>query len=138
VIAVAEKNAGRSLSVDFEGDTLGYLHSFSPFGSQRNLIDASVYGEDDASYVLGLKDGTEVNGQILLGDSDHGENAIQTAYDDDPDAPVTWTATHVSTGTSFSVTSILTQITYESALDGLFAMNFTAKIVAPGVVPSAS
>jgi hypothetical protein len=129
---MAEKNHGRTLTVDFNGSPLGELHSFSEFGSNRALVDASVYGEDDASYVAGLRDGTEITGQILLGDSDHGEAAVTAAYDD-PDTPVTFTATHVATGDSYDITAILTHIGFESALDGLYAMNFTAKIVAPGI-----
>lgn len=120
--------------MDFEGQTLGQLRSFSEFGSTRNLIDASVYGEDWTSFVSGLQDGTEVTGQIVIDEADAGKAALETAYAADPDTVVTFQATHTVSGGSYYINCILTKIAYESPLDGLYAMNFTAKIVNPGVV----
>lgn len=112
---------------------MGQLHSFSEFGSNRNLIDASVYGEDWTSFVGGLQDGTEVTGQVLYDPADTGAADLIDSYTNSPDTVVTFTATHVASGAAFTISAILSQLTWESALDGLFAMNFTAKIVNPGV-----
>ena len=127
------KYAGRSLTVDFEGSPLGQLRTFSEFGSTRALIDASVYGEEWTSFVPGLQDGTVVTGQIVIDPADAGKAAIEAAYSGAPDTVVTFTATHTASGESFDICCILTKVAYESALDGLFAMNFEAKIVDPGV-----
>lgn len=128
------KYAGRTLVISFEGDTLGQLKSFSEFGSERNLIDASVYGEDWTDFVTGLQDGTVVDGVVVLDPSDSGASSVQDAYANNPDDTVTFTATHTGSGDSWDITARLTKLAYESPLDGLYQMNFSAKIVNPGVV----
>lgn len=129
------KFAGRTLTVDFEGNPLGELREFSEFGSSRNLIDASVYGEDWTDFVTGLQDGTEVTG-MLLDPSDSGAAALIASYDAGSDTPITLTATHVGSGDSWDITAKLTRVAYDSPLDGLLTVGFTAKIVNPGVVAS--
>lgn len=128
------KYAGRSLVVAYNGDTLGQLKSFSEYGSERNLIDASVYGEDWTDFVTGLKDGTVVNGVVVLDPTDTGAAAIEDDFDNAPDDVVTFTATHVGSGDAKDITARLTKVAFESPLDGLYQMNFSAKIVNPGVV----
>ncbi len=129
------KYSGRTLTVDFEGSPLGELREFSEFGSTRALIDASVYGEDWTDFVTGLQDGTEVTG-ILLDPSDTGAAALIASYEGGSDTPVTLTATHVGSGDAWDITAKLTKVAYMSPLDGLLQLNFTAKIVNPGVVAS--
>lgn len=128
------KYAGRSLVVSYEGDTLGQLKSFSEYGSERNLIDASVYGEDWTDFVTGLQDGTVVNGVVVLDPTDTGATAIQTDFENNPDDVVTFTATHEGSSDTKDITGRLTKVAFESPLDGLYQMNFSFKIVNPGVV----
>jgi hypothetical protein len=83
------KFAGRTLTVDIGGSPAGQMTSLAPFGSKRNLVDASVYGEEWTDFVLGLKDGDEVAATFAFDPGDTGQDAIITAYEDNPDTPVT-------------------------------------------------
>lgn len=129
------KFAGRTLTADFEGTPIGELREFSEFGSERALIDASVYGEDWTDFVTGLQDGTVVTG-MCLDPSDGGAAAIQSSYEAGSDTPVTISVSHTGSGEGWDITCRLTKVAFESPLDGLLQMNFAAKIVNPGVVAS--
>jgi hypothetical protein len=130
------KFAGRSATFDFDGTPIGQLRSVGAFGSSRNQIDASVYGEEWTSFVLGLQDGDEMQLVAAHDPADSGQAAIATAYDTAPDTPATLTITHVDSGAAWDVTVIVAAVSYETALDGLLTQNATLKIVNPGVVAS--
>jgi hypothetical protein len=130
------KYGARSTTFDFEGQPIDQVRSFAPFGSSRNLIDASVYGDEWTSFVLGLKDGDEVQMVCAFDPSSTTQAAIATAYDTAPDTPVTFSIAHADSGAGWDVTCILTAVAYDPPLDGLLALNITLKIVDPGVEAS--
>lgn len=130
------KYAGRSATFDFDGTPVGQVRSVGAFGSSRAQIDASVYGEDWTSFVLGLQDGDEMAMVCAHDPADAGQAAIASAYDTSPDTPATLTITHADSGAAWDVTVIVAAVSYETALDGLLVQNATLKIVNPGVVAS--
>jgi len=130
------KYSGRTLSVEIDGTPAGQMTSLAPFGSSRNLIDASVYGEEWTDFVTGLQDGDEVDVVFARDPADTGQNAFVTAYTDTSDTPVTLTVTHEGSGEAFDVTALITALSYGAPLDGLYTINSTLKIVNPGVVPA--
>jgi hypothetical protein len=129
------KYSGRTLAVDVNGTPAGQMTSLAAFGSSRNLIDASVYGEEWTDFVTGLQDGDEVAAVFARDPADTGQDALVTAYTDTSDTPIALTVTHEGSGESFTVTCLITALAYDSPLDGLYALNTTLKIVNPGVVP---
>jgi len=135
VVVVAVKYAGRTLTIDFEGTPVANIRSVSEYGSSRNLIDASVYGEVWTDTVLGLQDGTVLTIQVALDPADAGADAIESFYTDNADDVAVWTFNHVGSGETVDVSTKITKVARESPLDGLYAMNVEAKIVNPGVVP---
>jgi len=128
------KYAGRGIEVDVDGTTVGQLTAFGEVGSNRDLIDASAYGDDWKDYVLGQQDGTEVSFTIAYDPVEAGAVALLDAYENAPDTPVTFTLTHTEAGLSLYVTAIITQLTRGGDLGGLLQMSGTAKIVNPGVI----
>lgn len=129
------KYSGRTLSVDVNGTPAGQMTSLAPFGSSRNLIDASVYGEEWTDFVTGLQDGDEVEAVFARDPADTGQDALITAYTDTSDTPIELGVTHDGSGESFTVTCLITALAYGAPLDGLYTLNTTLKIVNPGVVP---
>lgn len=130
------KYSGRTLTVDVNGTAAGQMTSLAPFGSSRNLIDASVYGETWTDFVTGLQDGDEVDAVFARDPADTGQDALVTAYTSTSDTPLTLTVTHGGSGEAFTVTCLITALSYGSPLDGLYTLNTTLKIVNPGVVPA--
>lgn len=127
------KYGARSAVWDFAGNPIDQVRSFAPFGSSRALIDASVYGEDWTSTVLGLQDGDEVAVVLALDPTLTTQDAIATAYANAPDTPVQFTCTVADAGFSADINCIITALAYDAPLDGLLAMNINLKIVDPGV-----
>lgn len=128
------KYGARSTTFDFNGSPIDQVRSFAAFGSSRAQIDASVYGEDWTSTVLGLQDGDEVAIVCAFDPASTTQGAIETAYNTAPDTPVVFTATHTDSGMSKDINCIITALAWDPPLDGLLAMNLTIKIVNPGVV----
>lgn len=131
---MADKYAARGLAFDFEGTPVGSLTEFGEFGSSRDQIDASAYGEDWKSYVTGQQDGTEVPAVIAYDPNDGGHQSIIDSYDNSPDEVVTFTATHTPTGASWDITCIITSVSRGGQLGDLLKLNVGLKIVEPGVV----
>ncbi len=130
------KYAARGLSFEFEGNPVGQLTEFGEFGSSRDLIDASAYGDDWKDYVTGQQDGTEVNAVIAYDPADTGHEAIITSYETSPDDIVTFTATHAPSSTGWDITCRITGVSRGGQLGDLFKLMVTLKIVDPGVVSS--
>lgn len=128
------KYAARGLSLDFEGTPIGQLTQFGTFGSSRDLIDASAYGDDWKDYVLGQQDGDEVSAVIAYDPDDSGHESIITSYDSSPDATVVFTATHGPTSASWDITCRITSLSRGGQLGDLLMLNVGLKIVDPGVV----
>lgn len=129
------KFSGRTLSVTVNGAAAGQMRSFGDFGSTRALVDASVYNEDWTDFVTGLQDGDEVDAVFARDPADAGQGDIIDVYTNTSDVPATIVATHGGSGESFTITALVTALSYGSPLDGLYTLNTTLKIVNPGVVP---
>lgn len=136
---MATKYAGRTLTVSIDGGAtvLPQLKSFGAFGSERGLIDASVYGEDWTSFVTGLQDGDAVDFTLVYDPADGDQQDLIDIYDD-TDGTVTLRLEHGESNGTWDASVVITAIHRESALDGLLQVNGTAKIVNPGVVFIAS
>lgn len=130
------KYASRGLSFEFEGTPVGQLTEFGEFGSSRDLIDASAYGDDWKDYVTGQQDGTEVNAVIAYDPDDTGHQSIITSYEGSPDAVVTFTAIHAASGASWDITCRITGVSRGGQLGDLLKLMVTLKIVDPGVSQS--
>jgi hypothetical protein len=127
------KFAGRGLTVEVFNTPVGQLLEFGEFGSSRSQIEATAYGDDWADYVTGIQDGSEVPFRVAYDPDEGGHILIRNVYDTG-DGRITWQAEHAEAGTSFAIHTIITALNHSSALDGLFEMSGTAKIVEPGVV----
>jgi hypothetical protein len=127
------KFAGRGLTVEVFGQAVGQLLEFGEFGSSRAQIDGTAYGDDWADYVTGIQDGSEVPFRVAYDPAETGHILIRDTYETG-DGRMTFTAEHVEAGTSFEISTIITALNHSSALDGLFEMAGTLKIVEPGVV----
>jgi hypothetical protein len=127
------KYSGRTLSVTVNGTPAGQLRSFGEFGSTRNLIDASVYNEDWTDFVTGLQDGDEVAAVFARDPADAGQGDVIDVYNNTSDVPAVIVATHEGSGESFIINALVTKLSYEAPLDGLYMLNTTLKIVNPGV-----
>ena len=127
------KFAGRGLTIEAFGTPVGQLLEFGEFGSARGQIEATAYGDDWADYVTGIQDGSEVPFRVAYDPDDSGHILIRNTYETG-DGRVTFTAEHQEAGTSFAIYTIITALNHSSALDGLFEMAGTLKIVEPGVV----
>lgn len=136
---VATKYAGRTLTVSIDGGStvLPQLRSFGAFGSARALLEASVYGEDWASFVTGIQDGDAVTGVLVYDPSDADQQDLIDIYET-TDGTVTLRLEHSQSLGTWDVHTIITELHRESALDGLLQITFVAKIVNPGVefIPS--
>lgn len=132
---MAVKYAGRTLTVSIDGGvtTLPQLKSFGAFGSERGLIDASVYGEDWASFVTGIQDGDAVEGVLVYDPADADQQDLVDIYED-TDGTCTLRLEHGESNGTWDASVVITALHPESALDGLLQISFTAKIVNPGVV----
>lgn len=128
------KYAARGLAFEFEGTPVGQLTEFGEFGSARDLIDASAYGDDWKDYVTGQQDGTEVPAVIAYDPADGGHQDIIDSYETDPDAIVTFTAIHAPSSSSWDITCRITSVSRGGQLGDLLKLNVGLKIVDPGVV----
>ena len=124
--------AGRGITVELNGSPVGQLRNFGLVGSSRALIDASVYGPDWTSYVVGLQDGDEVAYTIVYDPADAGHIAWVAAYD--AGVEVTFEVEHIDSGFDVWVSALITSMARGGALDGLLEMSGKIKIVDPGVV----
>lgn len=125
------KYAARSLTLDIGASPIGQLTSIAPVGSTRDLIDASAYGDDWKDYVLGQQDGDEMACVAAADLTDAGQWAVEQAYL--AGTPTSFTLTHADSGDSFSFDALVTNRSFGGDLGGLYAMNFTLKVVNPGV-----
>lgn len=121
------------MTIEADGSAVGQLLEFGAFGSSRNQIDATAYGDDWTDFVTGIQDGSEVPFRIAYDPDESGHIAIRNAFQTG-DGRVTFTATHTDAGTEFDIYTIISTLEWSAALDGLFEMSGTLKIVNPGVV----
>lgn len=129
------KYAGRSFTVSMDGGstTFPQLREFGAFGSTRNLIDATAYGDDWTDFVTGLQDGDEVAFTISYDPADSSHQDLVDAYND-TDGRITLTVEHTEAAYEADIACIINALRVESPIDGLFALSGTFKIVNPGVV----
>lgn len=127
------KYGGRGITIEFNGTAAGNIMDFPEFGSVRNQIDASVYGEDWTDTVPGLQDGTESTVTFAYDPADTGHTAIETAYNTTPDDVHVWTVTHVDAGRQWDVNTKLVGLRWVGPIDGILQMLVDIKVVNPGV-----
>jgi len=128
------KYAGRGFTVQLEGgDPLPQLREFGAFGSSRDLIDATAYGDDWTDFVTGLQDGDEVAFTIAYDPADPDHQELIDVYEN-TDGRCVFTVDHTASGFQAFINCIVNAVRRESPIDGLFALSGTLKIVNPGVV----
>lgn len=124
------KYAGREITLEIEGTTVGQCTSIGEVGSVQELIDASAYGDDWKDYVLGQQDGVEVEVTCALDPANTGQDALIAAQDG---TAHTFTLAHPVTGFHLDFEALVTTITRGGERDGLLQLSATLKIVNPGV-----
>jgi len=125
--------AGRGLTVDFNGVPITQMTSFDPVGSTRGSIDASAYGDEWTSTVVGLQDGNEVNYTIAFDPSETSHQDLVDHYTTTPDDVAILTVAHADASATYYASVVHTAQSVGGALDGLFELTGTFKIVEPGV-----
>lgn len=100
-------------------------------GSTRELIDASAYGDDDKDYVVGQKDGSEMELVLALDPADTGHIALKGAYD--AGTKTTFGMRHVESAFDVAFPALVTAYSRGAERDGLLRATATLKILAPGV-----
>lgn len=133
------KYAGRGFTVSLDAGvtSLPQLREFGAFGSSRNLIDATAYGDDWTDFVTGLQDGDEVAFVLAYDPADASHEDLRDAYEN-TDGRITLTVEHAASGYAADISCIVNALRVESPIDGLFALSGTVKIVNPGVVVAGS
>lgn len=127
------KYAGRGFTVSLDGGSaIPQLREFGAFGSSRNLIDATAYGDDWTDFVTGLQDGDEVAFTIAYDPIDVTHDDLVDAYEN-TDGRITLNVEHTASGFTADIACIINALRRESPIDGLFALAGTFKIVNPGV-----
>lgn len=128
------KYAGRSLTVALDGgSTFPQLREFGAFGSSRNLIDATAYGDDWEDFVTGLQAGDEIPFTIAYDPADTSHADLVDIYEN-TDGRTILNIVHTDSGFECDVHCIINALRREAPVDGLFALMGTAKIVNPGVI----
>lgn len=128
------KYAGRGFTVALDGgSTFPQLREFGAFGSSRNLIDATAYGDDWTDFVTGLQDGDEVTFTIAYDPASTEHEDLIDIYEN-TDGRTTLNVIHTLSGFAADISCIVNALRRESPIDGLFALAGTLKIVNPGVV----
>lgn len=128
------KYAGRGFTVSVNaGSALPQLREFGAFGSSRNLIDATSYGDDWTDFVTGLQDGDEVAFMIAYDPNSSDHDDLIDLYEN-TDGRLLLTVVHDGSGFNADIEAIVNALRRESPIDGLLALAGTFKIVNPGVV----
>lgn len=129
------KYAGRGFTVSLDAGVtdVPQLREFGAFGSTRNLIDATSYGDDWTSFVTGLQDGDEVAFTIAYDPNNAEHEDFRDTYEN-TDGAITLRVSHADAGFSADISAIISALRTEAPIDGLFALSGTLKIVNPGVV----
>lgn len=123
--------AARSLVLSIDSDPIGQVTALGKAASTRGLIDASAYGDDWTSYVLGQMDGDELTVTVAMDPSDTGQGSLEAAY-----AAATETdfsMDHADAAWSCAFPALVTHLGYGGDRDGLLEMEATLKIVEPGI-----
>lgn len=125
------KYAARSLVLSIATEEIGQVTAMGKAGSTRALVDASAYGDDWTSYVLGQMDGDEMTLTIAMDPADTGQGDLETAY-----AAATETSfslDHDDAAWSCAFPALVTHLAYGGDRDGLLEIEATLKIVDPGI-----
>lgn len=122
-----------ALDVEFlrEGVAVANVRSIPPFGSSKDLIDASVYGDGWKDWRTGQRDGVEME-VVLAFDPDDATQALFEA-DDADGLPHDYGVRHEESGLDKTIPAVVKGITFSPPIDGLIEMHLTLKIVNPGV-----
>lgn len=126
------KYAARSLVLSIGANPVAQVTAMGQVGSTRDLIDASAYGDDWKSYVLGQQDGDEVAITLAYDPSDTEHTALKTAYD--TAAETSFGLSHAESAFDVTFTAIVTNFTRGGDIGGLLQADATLKIIEPGVV----
>jgi hypothetical protein len=113
---------------------VGQVTALDKWGSARDLIDASAYGDSWNDYVLGLQDGDEVGITLALDPANAQHSALKADYDAGlpKNFQVVNTAMTAPTRTS-TFPALVTEFHEGGDRDGVHEVEITLKIVNPGV-----
>lgn len=112
--------------------TVPQVGEIEAFGSERELIDASAYGDDWKDYVLGQQDGAEV-ALTLQYDPTLTTHASLKADYDGGSVKRNFQVEFPAIVTTFQFPALVTAFQITPELDGLWQAEVTLKIVNPGV-----
>lgn len=127
------KYAGRELvlTIGITDVTVGQVTSLGSVGSQRDLIDASAYGDDWKDYVVGQQDGNEVEIGLAYDPADSGQDAMETAYG--AGTSTHFELVHTTAGFHVQFEALVTKWERGGDRDGLLTATAALKILNPGV-----
>lgn len=127
------KYAGRGFTVSVDaGAPVPQLREFGAFGSARDLIDATAYGDDWNDFVTGLQDGDEIPFTIAYDPDQSAHEDLIDIYEN-TDGRAVMSVLHTDSGFNADIDVIVNALRRESPIDGLFSLSGTFKIVNPGV-----
>lgn len=110
---------------------VGQVSALGRAGSQRNLIEASAYGDAWTDWVVGQQDGNEMDFEVELDNTSTGHVAVKTAYD--AGVPTRFGLTMTAANFDVAFPALLTKWERGGDLDGLLLGAGTIKILNPGV-----
>lgn len=106
--------------------TVGQLLSFDEVGSERDLIDASAFGDDDKQYVTGMRDGSAITMTVAGDAADTVHAALKSDYDNS--ALRNFEMVHPDGTTTRSFTGLVTSYSEGGDRDGIFQFTIGVKI----------
>lgn len=113
-------------------DVVGQVMSgLDAFGSSRELIDGSAYGDDWKDWVVGQQDGDTFTLGIAYDPEDSDHEGLITAYD--AGEPDTFHAFQDSSTFHVKFPALITALSRGGARDGLLTLNVVFKVLSPGV-----
>lgn len=125
------KYPARDLVLKVGATTVGNCGAIGMVGSQRDIIDASAYGDDWKDYVSGQQDGTEVEVTVWLDPANAGQDALAAAYD--AGTSTTFDLSHADSSFHVTFPALVTAYSRGGERDGVLSATATLKILNPGV-----
>lgn len=112
-------------------NTVTQVGDIGAFGAERELIDASSYGDEWKDFVLGQKDGSELTFMLQFDPTEAEHAGLQADFDNS--ATRNFQVEFPDVVTTFQFPAIVRAFTKTPALDGLWQAEVVVKIVNPGV-----
>lgn len=111
--------------------TVAQVSSIGQFGSNRDQLDVSTYGDEWKDFLGGQKEGDEMEIGVLFDPAEATHTSLQTDYDDS--AQRNFRVESADAAYGWTISTRVVGFRMEAPLDGAITGTLTAKIVSPGV-----